>query len=120
MKEANEFSLNAIYKEKREAKEAFERELKTANNKIEGLILQSKTATAEVEQLKVQSVKHQERIEILKSKNNFLSTQASILDKNTLKELETLRAKVAEQEKEIFNLTAKVGCYENKYLKNPL
>ncbi len=111
------FSLNAIYQEKKEAKETFERELKIANNKIAELTLQSKTATAEVEQLKGQSVKCQERIEILKSKNEFLNAQQSVVDKNTLKELETLRAKVAEQEKDVFNLTAKVGCYENEYLK---
>jgi hypothetical protein len=103
VKEANEFALNAVYQEKRESKQAFESQLKTANDKIE--------------QLRIQSTKYQADIEVLKSKNNFLSTQASVLDKKALNELETLRVKVAEQEKDVFNLTAKVGCYENEYLK---
>ena len=81
IKEAHEFSLNAIFQEKREAEEAFKKELKTANNKIAELILQTNTSMAEVKQLKGQSVKYRERIEILKSKNDFLSTQASVLDK---------------------------------------
>jgi hypothetical protein len=96
---SHEFALNVTFQKKREA---FEKELKTANDKIEELIIQSS--------------KHQADVEILKSKNNFLSTQASVLDKKALNELETLRAKVAEQEKEVFSLTAKVGCYENEYL----
>jgi TolA-binding protein len=100
---AHDFSMNALFEEKRKANDEFKSQLKTANDKIE--------------ELKIQSSKHQADVEILKSKNNFLSTQASIMDKNTLKELETLRAKVAEQEKEVSNLNAKVGCYENKYLK---
>jgi predicted nuclease with TOPRIM domain len=100
---AHEFSMNALFEEKRKAKDEFESQLKTANDKIE--------------ELRIQSSKHQADVEILKSKNNFLSTQASVLDKKALNELETLRAKVAEQEKEVSNLTAKVGCYENKYLK---
>lgn len=116
MKEANEFSDMSMYKDERLAKEGFEKQLKTAIDKIEKLTLQSNTETAEIEHLKQQSVKSQERVEILKSKNEFLSTQAFVLDKNTLKELETLRAKVVEQEKEVFNLTRKVGCYENEYL----
>ena len=84
-KQLYEFTLNATQQEKREQEQAFEKKLKTANDKIE--------------ELKIQSSKHQADVEILKSKNNFLSTQASILDKNMLKELETLRAKVAEQKK---------------------
>ena len=100
---AHEFSMNALFEEKRKANGEFKSQLKTANDKIE--------------ELEIQSSKHQADVEILKSKNNFLSTQASILDKNTLKELETLRAKVAEQEKDVLNLTAKVSSYENEYLK---
>jgi chromosome segregation ATPase len=100
---AHEFSMNALFEEKRKAKDEFESQLKTANDKIE--------------ELRIQSSKHQADVEILKSKNNFLSTQASVLDKKALNELETLRAKVAEQEKEVSNLTAKVSSYENEYLK---
>jgi chromosome segregation ATPase len=99
MIKSHEFALNVTFQKKREA---FEKELKTANDKIE--------------ELRIQSSKHQADVEILKSKNNFLRTQASVLDKKALNELETLRAKVAEQEKEVFSLTAKVGCYENEYL----
>ena len=100
MIKSHEFALNVTFQKKREA---FEKELKTANDKIE--------------ELKLQSSKHQADVEILKSKNNFLSTQASVLDKKALNELETLRAKVAEQEKDVLNLTTKVSSYENEYLK---
>lgn len=100
---AHEFSMNALFEEKRKANDEFKSQLKTANDKIE--------------ELKLQSSKHQADVEILKSKNNFLSTQASALDKKALNELETLRAKVAEQEKDVLNLTAKVSSYENEYLK---
>ncbi len=100
---AHEFSMNALFEEKRKANDEFESQLKTANDKIE--------------ELKIQSSKHQADVEILKSKNNFLSTQASVLDKKAFNELETLRAKVAEQEKDVLNLTAKVNSYENEYLK---
>ena len=72
MKEAHEFSIKAIYQEKREAEEAFKKELKTANNRIAELILQSNTVMAEVEQLKGESVKYQECIKILKSKMSSL------------------------------------------------
>jgi hypothetical protein len=116
IKNANEFAGMSMYKDEKLAKEGFEKQLKTAIDKIEKLTLQSNTDTAEIEQLKQQSAKSQERVEILKSKNEFLNAQKSVLDKSTLNELETLRAKVAEQEKEVFNLTAKVGCYENEYL----
>jgi seryl-tRNA synthetase len=100
---AHEFSMNALFQEKRKANDEFESQLKTSNDKIE--------------QLEVQSTKYLSDIEVLKSKNNFLSTQASALDKKALNELETLRAKVAEQEKDVLNLTAKVSSYENEYLK---
>jgi predicted nuclease with TOPRIM domain len=115
---AHEFSMNALFEEKRKAKDEFESQLKTANDKIE--------------ELKGQSAKYKEDAEILKSKNDFLTTQASVLDKNTLKELETLRAKVTEQSKQVSSLTTrlveqandvvvlkeKVDSYENSYLKS--
>jgi hypothetical protein len=118
MDKFRDFSMSEIFAEKRKAKDEFESQLKTANNKIE--------------ELKGQSAKYKEDTEILKSKNDFLNTQASILDKNTLKELEILRAKVTEQSKQVSSLTTrlveqanevvvlkeKVSSYENSYLKS--
>lgn len=112
MKEANDFADMSMFKDERLAKEKVENQLKTANVRIDELTLQSN----EFEQLKKKSVQHQERIEILKSKNEFLNAHKSVMDKSTLNELETLRAKVAEQEKEIFHLTEKDSYYENEYL----
>ena len=118
MKNAYDSQMSGFFIEKRKVETEFESQLKTANNKIK--------------ELQGQLFKCQEDREIFKSKNDFLTAETSNLDKNTLKELGALRAKVVEQSKqvsslmtevvdqsnEIVTLKKKVTSYENPYLEN--